>query len=203
MSFRRFADRTRKDRDLAEEIDSHLAHAQDANAARGLSQEESRRRAYVRFGNPRSTRERVWRYRSLPWLEDLWRDLRFALRGLGKTPGFTIIAIVVIAVGIGVNTAVFSVINTVLLKPLTYPHPEELVMLMNTSPRGSGPGSNVPKFALYRQQRSIFSKVAASDFGGAGLNLTSGDHPLQVQGMHVTQEYFDMLGAPIAMGRTF
>jgi putative ABC transport system permease protein len=74
---------------------------------------------------------------------------------------------------------------------------------MNTSPRGSGPGANVPKFALYRQQRSIFSKVAASDFGGAGLNLTSGDHPVQVQGVHVTQEYFDMLGAPIVMGRTF
>src|SRR5580693_7280392 len=135
MSFRRFADRTRKDRDLAEEIESHLAHEQDANAARGLSPEEARRQAHVRFGNPRSTRERVWRDRSLPWMEDLWRDLRFALRGLGKTPGFTIIAILVIAVGIGVNTAVFSVINTVLLKPLIFPHQEELVDLMNTSPR--------------------------------------------------------------------
>jgi putative ABC transport system permease protein len=105
MSFRRFTNRTRKDEDLAAEIDSHLAHAQDANSARGLSSEEARRQAYVRFGNSRSTRERVWRYRSFPWLEDLWRDLRFALRGLGKTPGFTIIAILVIAVGIGVNRA--------------------------------------------------------------------------------------------------
>jgi len=66
MSFRRFADRTRKDQDLAEEIESHLAHEQDANAARGLSPEEARRRAYVRFGNPRTTRERVWRDSSLP-----------------------------------------------------------------------------------------------------------------------------------------
>ena len=70
MSFRRFTNRTRKDQDLAEEIDSHLAHAQDANSARGLSSEEARRQAYVRFGNSRSTRERVWRYRSFPWLED-------------------------------------------------------------------------------------------------------------------------------------
>ena len=203
MSFRRFTNRTRKDEDLAEEIDSHLAHAQDANSARGLSSEEARRQAYVRFGNPRSTRERVWRYRSFPWLEDLWRDLRFALRGLGKTPGFTIIAILVIAVGIGVNTAVFSVINTVLLKPLIFPDQDSLVDLMNTSPRGSGGGANVPKFKIWREQTSIFSKVAGFDFGGAGLNLTGGDKPQQVQGVHVTQQYFSLLGAPVIQGRTF
>src|SRR6202012_1659262 len=203
MSLHRFTHRTRKDKDLADEIESHLAHEQDTNAARGLSEEEARRQARLRFGNPRVTRERVWRYRSLPWIEDTWRDLRFALRSLAKTPGFALIAILVITVGIGVNTAVFSVINTVLLKPLTYPDPQSLVMLMNTSPRGSGPGANVPKFALYRQQTSIFSKVAAFDSGGAGLNLTGGDHPIQVQGVHVTQQYFDMLGAPLIFGRTF
>jgi putative ABC transport system permease protein len=125
------------------------------------------------------------------------------VRSLSKTPGFTVIAILVIAVGIGVNTAVFSVINTVLLKPLTYPHPEELVMLMNTSPQGPRGGANVPKFAIWRQQTSIFSKVAAFDFGGSGLNLTGGDKPLQVQGMHVSQQYFDLLGAPVIQGRTF
>ncbi len=203
MSFRRFADRTRKDQDLAEEIESHLAHEQDANAARGLSPEEARRRAYVRFGNPRTTRERVWRDRSLPWIEDLWRDLRFALRGLGKTPGFTLIAILVIAVGIGVNTAVFSVINAVLLKPLTYPDPQSLVELRNTSAQGSFPGANIPKFNIWRQQTSIFQQVAAYDFGGAGLNITGGDHPEQVQGMHVSADYFAMFGAPVIAGRTF
>src|ERR1051326_8864399 len=111
MNFRRFANRSRKDAELAEEIESHLAHAQDANAARGFSPEESLRRAHVHFGNPRSTRELVWRYRSLPWIEDFWRDFRFAVRALKKTAGFSMIAILVIAVGIGVNTAVFSVIN--------------------------------------------------------------------------------------------
>ena len=203
MWLKRFTDRTRKDEDLAEEIESHLAHEQDVNAARGLSPQEARRQAYVRFGNPRSTRERVWRYRSLPWVEDLWRDLRFALRGLGKTPGFTIIAILVIAVGIGVNTAVFSVINTVLLKPLTYPDPQSLVELRNISVQGSFPGANIPKFNIWRQQKSIFQQVAAYDFGGAGLNITGGDHPQQVQGMHVSADYFAMLGAPVIMGRTF
>lgn len=202
MNFRRFIDRSRKDEDLAEEIESHLAHAQDANAARGLSREEGRRRAQVRFGNPRSTRERVWRYRSLPWIEDFWRDFRFALRALAKTPGFSIIAILVIAVGIGVNTAVFSVVNTVLLKPLTYPDPQTLVEMRNIGPQGSFAGANIPKFNIWRQQTGIFQQVAAYDFGGAGMNITSGN-PEQVQGIHVSADYFALFGAPVAAGRTF
>ncbi len=203
MSLERFTNRTRKDEDLAEEIESHLAHAKDANTARGLSEEEARRQAHLRFGNPRTTRERVWRYRSFPWVEDLWRDLQFALRGLGKTPGFTIISILVIAVGVGVNTAVFSVINTVLLKPLTYPDPQSLFEMRITSPQGSFPGANVPKFNIWHQQTEIFQQVAAYDFGGAGLNITGGDHPEQVQGSHVSADYFGLFGAPIAAGRTF
>jgi putative ABC transport system permease protein len=203
MSSERFTNRTRKDEDLAEEIESHLAHAKDANRARGLSEEEARRQAQLRFGNPRTTRERVWRYRSFPWVEDLWRDLQFALRGLGKTPGFTIISILVIAVGVGVNTAVFSVINTVLLKPLTYPDPQSLFEMRITSPQGSFPGANVPKFNIWHQQTEIFQQVAAYDFGGAGLNITGGDHPEQVQGSHVSADYFGLFGAPIAAGRTF
>ncbi len=203
MSLRRFMHRTRKDEDLAEEIESHLAHEQDANGARGLSGEEARRQARLKFGNPRTTREHVWRYRSLPWIENGGRDLRFALRALAKTPGFTLIAILVIAVGIGVNTAVFSVINTVLLKPLAYPDPQSLVQLMNASPRGSFPGANIPKFNIWHQQSTIFERVAAYDFGGAGLNLTGGDHPEQVQGIHVSADYFALFGAPLAAGRTF
>ncbi len=203
MYIRRFMHRIRKDEDLAEEIESHLAHEQDRNAARGLPPQEARRQARLHFGNPHATRERVWRYRSFPWLEDLWRDLQFALRGLGKTPGFTIIAILVIAVGVGVNTAVFSVINTVLLKPLTYPDPQSLFEMRNTSAQGSFPGANIPKFNIWHQQTGIFQQVAAYDFGGAGLNITGGDHPEQVQGSHVSADYFGLFGAPIVAGRTF
>ena len=152
MNLRRFTERAKKDEELAEEIESHLAHEEDANAARGLSAEEARRRARVRFGNPRATRERVWLDRSFPWIENLWRDFQFALRSLKKTPAFTCIAILVIAVGIGVNTAVFSVINTVLLKPLTYPDPQSMVQLMNTSQQGTFPGANIPKFNVWLQQ---------------------------------------------------
>src|SRR6202035_953136 len=124
--------------------------------ARGLTEDESRRRANLRFGNARTTRERVWRYRSVAWLEDLWRDFRFARRALAKTPGFTTVAVLLIAVAIGVNTAVFSVTDAVLLKPLTYPDPQALVELRNISPQGSFPGANIPKFNLWHQQSSIF-----------------------------------------------
>ncbi len=203
MSVRRFTGRTHKDQDFAEEIESHLAHEEDSNRTRGLSPEDAHRQARVHFGNVRTVREREWRYRSIPWIEDLWRDFRFALRALGKVPGFTIIAILVIAVGIGVNTAVFSVINAVLLKPLTYPHSDELVSLVNTSPRGNFAGATIQRFKLWSQQTSIFQQVAAYDFGGAGTNITGGDHPQQVEGVHVSADYFAMFGAPVIAGRTF
>lgn len=99
MNLHRYTDRARKDEDFAKEIESHLAHEQDAQAARGAAPDEAQRRARVRFGNPRTVREQVWRYRSLPWIDDLMRDLRFALRSLARTPGFTIVTLLVLAVG--------------------------------------------------------------------------------------------------------
>ena len=137
------------------------------------------------------------------WIQDTWRDLRFGLRSLTKAPGFAITTIVVLAVGIGANTAIFSVVNTILLKPLSYPEPESLVQLMNTGPDGSFRVANVPKFNIWRQQTGVFQYVAAYDQGGAGLNLTGGDNPEQVQGVHVTADYFALFGAPVLVGRTF
>jgi putative ABC transport system permease protein len=137
------------------------------------------------------------------WIEDLGRDLRFALRSLAKTPGFTATAIVILAVGIGANTAIFSVVNTILLKPLSYPEPRSLVQLMNVDPQGTDAAASVPKFNIWRQQTAIFQHVAAYDQGGAGLNLTGGDNPEQVQGVHVTADYFALFGAPMLAGRSF
>ena len=197
------SDRSRRDRDFAEEIESHLAHEEDANLGWGLSPEDARRRARVRFGNPRTYREREWRYRSVRWVEDLRRDFRFALRGLRKAPGFVTVAVLLIAVGIGLNTAVFSVIDTVLLKPLPYPNPHELVLLIPTVPRwASSPGGNIPRFNLLRQT-GVFQQVAAYDFGNGGVNITGGDNPQQLHAVHVSADYFALFGAPILTGRTF
>jgi len=203
MVLRRYTHRARKDNELAEEIESHLQHEQDAQAARGLPADEARRQARLRFGNPRSMREQVWRYRSVALVEDTWRDVRFALRSLRKAPGFTIVALLVIAIGIGANAAVFSVINAVLLKPLTYPDAQQLVQVVNTSSFGSFPVASIPEYNVWQQQSGIFQQIAGYDNGGAGMNLTGGDHPQQVQGIHVTADYFSLFGAPIAAGRTF
>jgi len=143
------------------------------------------------------------RFRLFAWLGDARRDFRFALRSLAKMPGFTAVAVLVIAVGIGSNTAVFSVINTVLLQPLSYPNPQSLAQLMETAPQGTFFGASVPKFNIWRQQTSIFQYVAGYDQGGAGLNLTGGGEPEQVQGIHVTADYFRLFGAPILAGRVF
>ncbi|MGA9471509.1 MAG: ABC transporter permease [Terriglobales bacterium] len=153
--------------------------------------------------NERDTGKSVAVDSSMVSFEPIWRDIRFAVRSLSKAPGFTVVAILVIAVGIGANTAVFSVVNTVLLKPLTYPDPQSLVQLMNTGDQGSFPGANVPKFNIWRQQAGIFQQAAAYDSGGAGLNLTGSDKPEQVQGVHVSADYFSILGAPVIAGRTF
>jgi predicted permease len=137
------------------------------------------------------------------WIENTWRDLRFVLRSLAKTPGFTTTAVVVLAVGIGANTAIFSVVNTILLKPLSYPEPESLVQLVNVDPQGTDAAASVPKLNIWRQQTTIFQHVAGYDEGGAGLNLTGGDNPEQVQGVHVTADFFPLFGAPVLAGRTF
>ncbi|MGH9626642.1 MAG: ABC transporter permease, partial [Bryobacteraceae bacterium] len=118
-----------------------------------------------------------------------------AVRMFRKSPGFTIAAIAALALGIGANTAIFSVINTVLLKPLTYPDPDRIVLFEG--------GGSIPKFKLWSEQTNLFQDVSAYDFGGAGINLTGGAFPEQVRGSHVTADYFRLFGAPVERGRTF
>ena len=136
-------------------------------------------------------------------MDTFLKDLKHSIRMFLESPGFTIAAVAALALGIGANTAIFSVVNAVLLKPLTYPDPDRIVIFLNTSPGGSGPGASVTKFNIWRQQTSVFVDVAAYDFGGPGLNLTGGAFPEQVQGIHVSADYFRLFGAPVALGRTF
>jgi predicted permease len=135
-------------------------------------------------------------------LANLWHDLKHSLRSLFKNPGFTIAAIAALALGIGTNTAIFTVVNTVLLKPLTYPDADRIVQFLLTAPDGKGAGASPTKFNNWRQQTSVFQDVSAYDFGGPGFNLT-GEHPEQVHGIHVSEGYFRLFGAPVILGRTF
>jgi predicted permease len=112
-------------------------------------------------------------------------------------------AIAALALGIGANTAIFSVVNTVLLKPLTYPDPDRIVQFLLTAPGGSSPGASIPKYALWREKTDVFQDVSAYNFSGVGFNLTGGAYPEQIKGIHVTANYFRLFGATVERGRTF
>src|SRR4030095_16108909 len=136
-------------------------------------------------------------------METLVSDLKHAFRMLRHTPAFTAAAISALAFGIGANSAIFSVVNTVLLKPLPFPEPDRIVQLMNKSPQGTFPGASVPKYNVWRAQNHVIEDVAAYDTGGPGINIAGGDRPEQVNGIHVSHEFFRLFGAPVLFGRTF
>src|SRR5437763_12228338 len=137
------------------------------------------------------------------FLEIFLQDLRYAIRMLLRSPAFTATAIAALALGIGANTAIFSVINTVLLQPLAYPEPDRLVQLELSGPQGNGNITNIPKFIAWRQQTQVFQDVAAYDVGGPGVNLTGSGLPEQLRGIRVSASYFRVFGAPLAIGRAF
>jgi putative ABC transport system permease protein len=136
-------------------------------------------------------------------METLLRNVRYALRALAKSPGFAAVAILTLALGIGANAAIFSVVNSVLLQPLSYPEPDRLVELEGTSPQGNFDATSIPKFNAWHEQTQVFDSVAAYDFSGPGINLTGGDRPEQLKGIRVSKDYFRVFGAPMALGRTF
>jgi putative ABC transport system permease protein len=135
-------------------------------------------------------------------MENLIADLRQALRVFWKSPGFTAIAIAALALGIGANTAIFSVINVVLLKPLPYAEPGRLMQLGRLFPNGVGNSASIPKFNTWKKN-DVFEAITAYDFAGPGMNIGAGDRPEQVKGIHVSAEYFRVFGAAPAIGRTF
>lgn len=136
-------------------------------------------------------------------METFFKDLKHSVRLLRQSPAFTATAISALALGIGANTAIFSVVNAVLLKPLPYPEPDRIVQLMLGSPQGNGNITSITKFNVWRQQTNVFDNITAYDFGGPGINLSGGDRPEQVKGIHVSAEYFPLFGANPSMGRTF
>jgi predicted permease len=140
-------------------------------------------------------------------IADALQDLKHALRMLRRTPGFTAVAVAIVALGIGANTAVFSVVDAVLLKPLPYPEPDRIVQLV-TSSRAIrvAPLVSIPKYNIWRQDRAIWrlvEAIAAYQVGDPGVNLTGGDRPEHLKAMHVSAGYFQVFGATARAGRTF
>jgi putative ABC transport system permease protein len=137
------------------------------------------------------------------FLGTLAGDVKLAVRVLRRSPGFAATAIAALALGIGANTAIFSVVNAVLLQPLSYPQPDRLVALMRSYPDQTQWAISVPKFMVYSEQTKVFESITAYDFAGPGINLTGGDRPEQVKGIHASAGFFEVFGAPVALGRMY
>ncbi|MGH9582725.1 MAG: ABC transporter permease, partial [Bryobacteraceae bacterium] len=181
--------------EMNDELRFHFEQEVNKYEQSGLPRDEALRRARLAFGEMEHAKEECREARGVWFVETAIQDLLHALRLLRRSPGFTIATIAALALGIGANTAIFSVIHTVLLKPLTYPDPGRIVQFVL--------GGSVPKFKLWREQTTVFQDVSAYDSGGAGINLTGGAFPQQVRGIHVTTDYFRLFGASIERGRTF
>jgi putative ABC transport system permease protein len=134
-------------------------------------------------------------------LEGFFRDLKHSLRMFRQSPGFTAAAVAALALGIGANTAIFSVVNAVLLKPMPFPDPDRIVMFLNSSPQGTGSAASPAKFQHYRQQADVVQDVSAFRMGV--VNYTAGAVPEQLRSGQVSADYFRLLGAPVVLGRTF
>jgi predicted permease len=195
--------RSRMESDMRDELHFHIeAYAEDLVRG-GLPRQEAMRRAKVEFGGAERVKEECREARGIHFLETLFRDIRYGLRALRKSPGFTAIAVLTLGVGIGANTAIFSVINGVLLKPLPYLHPEELIDLHLTAPGVNFPDADPAPFLYftYREQGRSFQSVGLYRWNTQ--SVTGLTEPEEVQCLNVTAEVLPILGVQPALGRWF
>ncbi len=191
----------RLDRDLDEELSVHLEMLIDENVRRGMSLKEARDAARRSFGGVQQTRASYRDQRGLPIVETLIQDIRFGCRLLRKNPGFTAGAVFTLALGIGANTAMFSVINAVLLRPLPYLEPERLVWMTESGDEVANRWLSFPNFADWRERNSVFESM--STIRGWSLTMTGGDQPLNLNARMITAEYFKVMGVDPLLGRSF
>ena len=208
MRWRGWLRRRRKDEELAAEMEFYLAEETDENLVRGMSADEARRRAYVKLGNPQMVRERLWRQNSIALLDGLARDLKFAARGLRRSPGFAAIAVMVMALGIGANVALFTLVHSVLLTPLPFREPERLVMVYERGVVDDDTESGfnsvaAGSFAEWKKLNHSFENMAIS--GGATFNLsgTGEQLPEKVHGVNCSWNLLQLLGVKPALGLGF
>jgi putative ABC transport system permease protein len=194
--------REQREREFVEELESHLAFHIEDNLRAGMSSEEARRQARLKLGGVAQVKELHREQGGIPMLETLLQDLRYGLRMLRKHPSFSLIAIVTLALGIGANTAIFSVVNAVLLRPLPFRESDRLVIIRETKlPQFSEFGVSPGNFLAWQKQNTVFERMVA--FGRPSFNLVGVGDPEPIQGMRVTDGFFAMLGAQPHIGRDF
>ena len=208
--------RGRRDADLEEELRVHLQMAADEAHRRGLDPASAGRAAQVAAGGRSQAMDALRDQRGLPVVDDFTRDVRHGLRMLRRSPVFTAVALLTLALGIGANTAIFSIVNAVILRPLVYPRPEQLMRITAQFPmRGTAvTGLSNPEYDEYRRMNRCFAQVGAFTTGGMNIgggsgawagevNITAGDRPLRVRSAGVDAQLLDTLGVQPAQGRFF
>lgn len=195
--------RQRRDRELAAELESHLQMHIDDNVRAGMAPEEARRQALIAIGGLEQTKEMYRERRGLPWIESLLQDVRFGLRMLAKSPTLTAVVVITLALGVGANTIVFSIVNGFLLRPLPVPHADEITRLAANEKGSPLPSYTLshPEFVDLQKQARAFSGVFAfSDFMG-GLSYNEDAHAAFMQ--FVSGNFFSVLDVHPAVGRLF
>ena len=188
------------DADLDEELRSHIELAAEENVERGMTAQEARTAALREFGGVTQTKERYRMQRGLPFVGELGRDLRFAIRQLMKSPGFTFVALLTLALGVGANTAVFSLINGLLLRPLPVPHADQLVVLRGDD-RASEPNYALctPFLRSLERRHEVFADVFAYNEDTLQVRGRAGNE--NVAGVLVSGQFFSGLKTPPMLGR--
>jgi len=191
------------DQDFEYELERHLEMLTDDNVRRGMAPEEARRAARIRLGGLTQLKETNRELQGLPTIETVWQDTRFAFRMLRKNPGFTAVAVLTLALGIGANTAIFSVVYAVLLKPLPYAKSDQLFNVFQAKPQDgiTGTGWSYANFAELREQNHVFSEMAGAQ--KHQLTLTARGEPSVVNTSVVTTELFSLFGEQPLAGRLF
>jgi putative ABC transport system permease protein len=183
----------RFEKEMDEEVSFHLEMAIQENIRAGMNPEEARRTALLNFGGVDKTKEECRDTRPTRFLQDFWLDLRYAVRMMRKNPGFTVAAVIILALEIGANTAVFSIIDAVVFRPLPVWYPEQLAAITSSS--------SYPDYLDFRNDDQVFSGVAA--FSGIPLELSNDEHPEGFAGRCVSTNFFEVLGLKMAAGRGF
>ena len=195
------------DHDLDAEMAAHLDLAIEENIQRGMAPKEARRRALVRFAGVEQARQQHRESRGLPWLDVLMQDLRFTFRTMRRDRGFTIIAVVILALGIGSNIAVFSVVNTILLRPLPFRDPQNLVRIVEKYSKAGESSKTYTADATqdFQQQNRSFQSVSGyfAFTGPDNFKLVGNGQPLPVTGILVAENFFEALGVQPSVGRLF
>ncbi len=189
------------EREIDAEFEAHIGLRIDENIARGMSPEEARRDALVRFGNRTATRERVIAADATLGLDRLWADVRYALRQLRKSPGFSITAVLTIAIGIGANTAIFSSMDAVVLRPLAVPAMDHVVTIAERQDRGIDENIALANYEDWKHQSRSFEEMAVRT--GLDMSLTGAGDAAHVNAALTSASFFSLLRVRPVLGRLF